>query len=117
MAGLKPIKVVPEWLEKITAVQRSNKWVAGMSVEIVESKEEALVADEADAGGVMIYADSSGLEGKIGAVAVLFKNGVEKWQAQYQLACRKDIQCMRENVWGQCWGCTYCGGSRCYSRW
>jgi hypothetical protein len=67
----------PEKMERISAVRYSVDWESGMAVSIQSSKEEAEEEHNKDGAHWKVYSDGSGIEGKIGAAAVLFRDGVE----------------------------------------
>lgn len=81
MSQLRELRVRPEKLERIAAVRQANKWVADLRITIASTKEEAVAADEEETSALVVYSDGSGLEGRIGAAAVLFRDGVERRQA------------------------------------
>lgn len=67
----------PEQMEKIEAVRKKPGWKSSMAVVIPSSKEAALAAEEADDAEWKVYTDGSGIDGRIGAAAVLYRHGVE----------------------------------------
>jgi ribonuclease HI len=54
------------------------------------SREEAIKMDEEDAAAIQIYTDGSGKDRKVGAAAVLYRNGKKKSSLKYLLGLDKD---------------------------
>ena len=71
-------KLKPLLMEKIEAVRQGPKWEPDVAIRIASSKELAKEEDVADATPIKVYTDGSGLEGKVGGAAVLYRNGVLK---------------------------------------
>jgi ribonuclease HI len=71
-------KLKPKLMEKIAAVRQGPKWESDVAIRIAGSKETAKAEDLADGTPIKVYTDGSGLEGHIGAAAVLYRNGVLK---------------------------------------
>jgi len=75
----------PEKVEKIEATGRPNKWVPDFATRIADTKDAAVEEDKGDRADIRIYTDGSGSGGKIGASAVLYRDGEEKRQMRYCL--------------------------------
>ena len=71
-------KLKPKLMEKIAATRQGPKWEPDMALRIAGSKELAKVEDLADQSVIKVYMDGSGIEGQIGAAAVLYHNSVLK---------------------------------------
>jgi hypothetical protein len=71
--GLEPTK-----METIRAVRTPATWTSTMEVEIPVSKEAAQDAEKEDSSIYRVYTDGSGIDGRIGASAVLYERGVER---------------------------------------
>jgi ribonuclease HI len=67
----------PDEMEKISAVRGPTTWESSMAVEIPSSKKAAGLAEYGDVAQFHVYTDGSGIDGRIGASAVLFEYGVE----------------------------------------
>ncbi|KAJ7191575.1 ribonuclease H-like domain-containing protein [Mycena pura] len=61
-----------------------------MAVSIRSSKDEALEAEEKDEARWKVYSDGSGIDGKIGASAVLYRDGQEIRVSRLQLGADTD---------------------------
>jgi ribonuclease HI len=79
-AGLKPHLV-----ETVTAVRMKPSWTPRLAVRIAGSKEKAVLEDEMERSAVRVYSDGSGIEGMIGAAAVLYRNGQMEKVKRYRL--------------------------------
>jgi len=78
-------KLHPQKMERIEAARQPNKWVPGFAYRIAQTKDIAGREDMQDRTEIQVYTDGSGLGGKIGASAVLFRGGVEKQQLRFCL--------------------------------
>ena len=77
-------KFRPKKLEKIATTRQHPGTTPNFSTHIAVSKEESIVRDkESFPTGRMIYTDSSRFKGAIGAVAVLFTNGIRMADGWY----------------------------------
>ncbi|KAJ7113044.1 hypothetical protein C8R44DRAFT_710815, partial [Mycena epipterygia] len=70
-------EIKPGEMEKMKSVRFAANWESSLAVEIRSSKEEAIEAEEADKARWKVYSDRSGIDRKIGAAAVLFRDGKE----------------------------------------
>ena len=71
-------KLKPELMEKIAATRQSPKWEPDMAIRIADNKEKVKEEDSRDRACTKVYMDGSGIGGQIGAVAVLYQDGVLK---------------------------------------
>ena len=85
MAELREKHVHPLRIEKISAVRQHSKWTTNIKISIPDSKEEAAAEVEDDETAVVVFSDGSGLNGQVGAAAVLFRNGTEVRQGRAHL--------------------------------
>jgi len=65
----------PPSVETIEAVRRSPKWKSKLRTHIATKQEKAVEEECNNRSDIRIYADGSGIEGNIGAAAVLYRNG------------------------------------------
>ena len=70
----------PNRMEKVEAVRYDVGWRAGMERRIANTKEKAIQEEAADMAEIKVYTDSSGVEGNIGAAAVLRRRGRRGWR-------------------------------------
>ena len=69
-------KLKPALLEKISAVRQNPKWEPRVAIRIAGDREKAREEDITDHASIKVYTDGSGIEGKIGAAAMLYHDGV-----------------------------------------
>lgn len=67
--------IQPDKTETIKAVQFPPQWKSKIKIEIAESMEEVIAMERRDNSDVKAYGDRSGIDGGIGAVAVVFWGG------------------------------------------
>jgi hypothetical protein len=82
---MKTYRIKPEKMEKIEVARQDLKWEMKAEVRIAGMKEEAILEEGHDGAEVKVYLDGSGIDGKIGVVAVLYRNGQRKSSMQYRL--------------------------------
>ena len=82
-------KLKPELLEKISAVRQNPKWEPRVAIRIAGDKEKAQEEDRADHASIKVYTDGSGIEGQIGAAAVLYWDGVLVKRRRMRLGSEK----------------------------
>jgi ribonuclease HI len=68
----------PHKMEEIEAVRQPATWRSSMAVIVPSSKEEAARMENLDTAEWKVYTDGLGIEGRIGASAVLFYRGEER---------------------------------------
>jgi len=77
-------------MEKIEAVRQSPKWTSKATIRIDETKDRAVEEEQRRMGDrIRVYSDGSGIEGMIGAAAVLYRGGELKGKLRYQLGSEK----------------------------
>jgi hypothetical protein len=72
--------VHPQKIETIEAVRQDAKWKPNIKIHVAESKEKAIREVQLDTSDVKVFTDGSGMEGRIGAAAVLYRQGRLKTQ-------------------------------------
>jgi hypothetical protein len=77
-------------METMDAVQTPAKWVLTMGIEIASTKEDVVKAEKDDNSTYKVFTDSSGIDGRIGASAVLKEPGVELDALQLYLENMED---------------------------
>ncbi|KAF9530582.1 hypothetical protein CPB83DRAFT_762971, partial [Crepidotus variabilis] len=83
---MKTFNIKPDRIEKILAVRYNARWVSSATTSIAKSREAALEEEKRREGDKWrIYTDRSGIEGKIGAAAVLYQNNEVKRTLRYKL--------------------------------
>ena len=78
-------KLKPQLLENVEAVRQEPKWESDVAIRIAGCKEVAKAEDLADEARIKVYTDGSGIEGMIGAAAVLYRDGVLKKKRRMRL--------------------------------
>ena len=68
-------KLQPDNIETINATRYNTKWKPKVKIKILMDADEAIADMEQDHPDVKIFTDGSGMEGEIGASAVLYRNG------------------------------------------
>lgn len=77
--------IQPQNMETIKAVRQDTKWKLKITANIANSVDEALEDLENDESDVKVFMDGLGMEGRIGAAAILYRNGRMKTKLCYQL--------------------------------
>ena len=72
------LKLKPKLMERIQATRQNPKWKPDIAIRIAENKEKAKAEDLGDKSNIKVYMDGSGVDGHIGAAAVLYRDGVLK---------------------------------------
>jgi ribonuclease HI len=78
--GIKPHKT-----ETIEAARFDTGWKPSIMTVVITGTDNAIAAIQNDSPDVKVFTDGSGMEGKIGAAAVLYRNGNLKTKLRYQL--------------------------------
>jgi len=81
--------VKPHLIETIKPVQKSSAWAPKLAVRIADMREKAKEEDEAEWARLWVYSDDSGIGGKIGAAAVLYRDGILQRTRRLQLGSDK----------------------------
>jgi ribonuclease HI len=81
--------VKPHLIETIEPVRTAQRWTHRIKIHIAKSKEEARKEDEEEEARWKVYTDGSGMEGMIGAGAVLYKDGRVKDTRRLRLGSDK----------------------------
>src|ERR1700690_1244517 len=80
----------PRELEKVEPAKVNPKWRPPFRVAIAPSREAAIKMDDDDAAAIQIYTDGSGMDGTVGAAAVLYRNRQQKRSLRFQLGSDRD---------------------------
>ncbi|KAJ6469851.1 hypothetical protein C8R45DRAFT_765675, partial [Mycena sanguinolenta] len=75
----------PTTMEKIAAVRFEPEWSLALTVSIRNSKDEAEEEEKKDKARWKVYTDGSGVDGMIGAAAVLHRDGAEVRSSRLRL--------------------------------
>jgi ribonuclease HI len=75
----------PNSQETATPVSHAPDTPPLFTTNIADSREESKTDNAADKADIKVYTDGSGIEGKVGAAAVLYKNGICAQSLRYQL--------------------------------
>jgi ribonuclease HI len=81
----KAFKVKPERMEKIENLRRGPRYELHFKVEIAKNKDKAKKQALANEAEYQVFSDGSGIEGKVGAAATLYWNGIEQLTLRYHL--------------------------------
>jgi len=74
----------PTKIEKITPAGSRPGTQTDLAISIPLSKENAIAQDKLSfKKGIMLYTDSSGYKGNIGAAAILYFDGIKQMELQY----------------------------------
>ena len=68
-------KIQPQNMETIKAVCFDMKWTPNVAIKIANDEDEVIANVNQDSPDVKVFTDGSGMEGKIGAAAVLYRYG------------------------------------------
>jgi hypothetical protein len=78
-------KIQPQNMETIKAVRFDTRWTPKVAIRITNDKDEAIANVNQDSLDVKVFTDGSGMKGKIGAAAVLYRYGRAKTELRYKL--------------------------------
>jgi len=79
----------PRNIETIKAVQHDTKWKPKVTANIAANVDKAIESLEHDRSDIKVFTDGLGMEGKIGAAAVLYRNGRMKTKLWYKLGLQQ----------------------------
>jgi ribonuclease HI len=77
--------ILPERIETVDHVKADRGWRPTFKTRIAKSRDEAIEMDDVDSAAIQVYTDGSGIDGKIGAAAVLYRNGRKIRTLRYHL--------------------------------
>jgi hypothetical protein len=80
--------ICPQDIETIKIVQFHTAWKPKITAKITRSVEAAMEAIDHNTTDMKVFTDGSGMEGKIGAAAILYRNGRLKAKLQYNLGAQ-----------------------------
>lgn len=84
-------RINPEEVETILPARRRHQYRPRLTTSIEKNKDAAKEAIQAiEHHGVIVYADGSGFEGKAGAAATLWVNGIKKESLRFHLGSLRD---------------------------
>jgi hypothetical protein len=87
--------IQPQKVETIKAVRYDTKWKPQVTINIADTETEAICEQEHDNPDVRVYTDRSGMEGNIGAAAVLYRGGRMKTELRLKLGSQDTIRYTR----------------------
>jgi len=82
-------KIKPQLTETIRSVRQDTKWAPNLATRTAGTAEQAEKEDGDDQADIQVYSDGSGIEGKIGAAAVLYRDGVLQGELRFHLGSDK----------------------------
>ena len=77
--------IQPQNIETIKAIRHETRWKTGVTTEIIPDVDKAITDIVQEHPDVNVFTDGSGMEGKVGAGAVLYRNGRLKTKLRHQL--------------------------------
>lgn len=77
--------ICPEKIETINTVRFDTRWKPKVSMEVAQDAEMAITSLQQDNPDAKVFTDRSGMDGKIGASAALYRNGRLKSTLRHQL--------------------------------
>jgi ribonuclease HI len=80
--------IKPNNIQTIDATRQNGKWTPTFNIQIADTRKNAIEEDARDGADVKVYTDGSGKEGKIGAGAVLYRQGRERAALRYRLGTK-----------------------------
>ena len=82
-------KLKPNLLEKIEATRQDPKWESDVAIRVAENKEKAKSEESEDKSHIKVYTDGSGIDGQIGAAAVLYQDSILRNKRRLKLGSMK----------------------------
>ena len=77
--------IKPQNVEIVKAVRYDTRWKPRITTEVAADIKKAIEAIARENPDVNVFTDGSGMEGKVGAGAVLYRNGRLKTKLHHQL--------------------------------
>jgi hypothetical protein len=82
-------KIKPQLTKTIRSVRQDTKWAPNLATRTAGTAEQAEKEDGDDQADIQVYSDGSGIEGRIGAAAVLYRDGVLQGELRFHLGSDK----------------------------
>jgi ribonuclease HI len=79
----------PQHIETIKATRHCTNWKPNVKIKITTNPDDAIKEIDLDNADIKVFTDGSGLDGKIGAAAVLYRNGRQKSKLRLQLGLQR----------------------------
>jgi ribonuclease HI len=81
--------IKPQTIETIKAVHFNTRWKPMIKTKVANSIDGAITDAEHDDPDVKVFTDGSGMDGKISAAAILYRNGRMKTKLRYRLGSQR----------------------------
>ena len=94
--------IKPQQIEIIKTVHHDLNWRPNIKIKIAENFKDAIKDSETDNPDIKVFTDGSGMNGKIGAAAVLYRNGRMKAKLCLQLGSEQQHM-VYEKLQAQYW--------------
>ena len=88
-------KIQPQYMETIKAMCFDTRWTPKVAIKIANNEDEAITNTNQDNPDVKVFTDGSGMDGKIGAAAVLYRYRRVKSDCDTSLARNDTTQYMK----------------------
>jgi ribonuclease HI/endonuclease/exonuclease/phosphatase family metal-dependent hydrolase len=82
--------IAPDEIETVDHRKARRRKITGIRTKIARTREAAVEMDGEDSAAIQIYTDGSGIGGKVGAAAVLYRNGRKIRSVRYHLGSERD---------------------------
>jgi ribonuclease HI len=82
-------KIQPQNMEIIKAVRFDTRWTPKVAIRIANDEDKAIANVNQDSPDIKVFMDGSGMKGRIGAAAVLYRYGRAKTELRYKLGMQR----------------------------